>query len=118
MGKNKLMIPKTDAEKAAIKAAKRAYKEHQQPRILTSLEVAEKAKDPVYILTGILEEEELLSDDYPVYWDYLYVVDDNGGKVIRSDIQGTVKQLKADLRLQGYTANNIHRCNLTRRNIL
>lgn len=41
-----------------------------------------------------LNEKEL-SDDYPVYWDYLYVCD---GKVIRSDIQGTVRDLKRDLR--------------------
>lgn len=41
-----------------------------------------------------LNENEL-EDDYPVYWDYFYVCD---GKVIRSDIQGTVRQLKNDLR--------------------
>lgn len=39
--------------------------------------------------------ERVLEDNFPVYWDYLYVVD---GKVIRSDIQGTVKDLKHDLR--------------------
>ena len=39
--------------------------------------------------------ERVLEDDYPVYWDYLYVCD---GKVIKSDIQGTVKDLKKDLR--------------------
>lgn len=44
--------------------------------------------------TKKLNEKEL-SDDYPVFWDYLYVCD---GKVIRSDIQGTVRDLKRDLR--------------------
>jgi hypothetical protein len=44
--------------------------------------------------TDKLSENEL-SDDYPVYWDYLYVCD---GKVIRSDIKGTVADLKRDLR--------------------
>ena len=39
--------------------------------------------------------ENLLPDDYPVYGDYLYVCD---GKVIRSDVFGTVLDLKRDLR--------------------
>lgn len=41
-----------------------------------------------------LNEYEL-PNDYPVYWDYLYVCD---GKVIRSDIEGTVADLKRSLR--------------------
>lgn len=36
-----------------------------------------------------------LPDDFPVYWDYMYMADDTP---VRSDIQGTVKDLKADLR--------------------
>lgn len=42
----------------------------------------------------MLNEKEL-PEDYPVYIDYLYVCD---GKVIRQDIEGTVKDLKRDLR--------------------
>jgi hypothetical protein len=38
-------------------------------------------------------KEDVLPDDYPVNWDYLYVAD---GKVIRSDIRGTIADLKAD----------------------
>lgn len=41
-----------------------------------------------------LNEREL-QDDYPVYMSYLYVCD---GKVITSDIKGTVRDLKKDLR--------------------
>lgn len=41
-----------------------------------------------------LNETEL-ENDYPVHWDYLYVCD---GKVIKSDIQGTIADLKRDLR--------------------
>lgn len=37
--------------------------------------------------------EHILPDDYPVHWDYLYVCD---GKVTRSDIMGTVRDLKRD----------------------
>ena len=39
--------------------------------------------------------EKELSDNHPVHWDYLYVCD---GKVIQSDINGTVADLKRDLR--------------------
>lgn len=39
--------------------------------------------------------EQILEDNYPVYCDYLYVCD---GKIIRSDITGTVDDLKRDLR--------------------
>ena len=39
--------------------------------------------------------ENLLPDDYPVYGDYLYVCD---GKVVRSDVFGTIADLKRDLR--------------------
>lgn len=42
----------------------------------------------------VLAEKEL-DDNYPVYWDYLYVCD---GKVIKSDVNGTVADLKRDLR--------------------
>jgi len=37
--------------------------------------------------------EKILENDYPVYWDYLYVCD---GVVVRSDVQGTVLDLKRD----------------------
>lgn len=42
-------------------------------------------------MTKIFENEKILDDSYPVYWDYLYVAD---GVLIRSDIQGTVRDLK------------------------
>lgn len=44
-----------------------------------------------------LNEQEL-SNDYPVYLDYLYKAD---GRLIKSDIQGTVADLKRDLKSQG-----------------
>jgi len=48
---------------------------------------------------------EELDDNYPVYWDYVYVVDEN---IIRSDIQGTILDLKRDLRQSfGMKANKI-----------
>jgi len=39
----------------------------------------------------ILESEHILEDDYPVYWGYLYLAD---GKIVRSDVKGTVLDLK------------------------
>jgi len=52
-------------------------------------------KEKGNVLNVVLNETEL-QNDYPVYWDYLYVCD---GKVVRSDIQGTIADLKRDLRL-------------------
>lgn len=49
--------------------------------------------------------EEILADDYPVYGDYLYVVD---GKPYRSDWHGiTVRELK---RREGF--KEVRRCNI------
>lgn len=54
------------------------------------------------IMTTLNEKE--LSNDYPVYWDYLYKAD---GKLIRSDIQGTVLDLKRDLKSLGISCTVI-----------
>ncbi len=54
----------------------------------------QKGNDANRVLGVVLSENEL-ENDYPVYWDYLYVCD---GKVVKSDIQGTVADLKRDLR--------------------
>jgi hypothetical protein len=48
---------------------------------------------------------ELLSDDFPVYGDYIYMMDD---KAIRSDVFGTVWDLKRDLQSQGKVFENIY----------
>lgn len=49
-------------------------------------------------------DERVLPDDYPVNWDYFYVAD---GKVIRSDIRGTVADLKRDVK-----ASEIKNCDI------
>ena len=54
--------------------------------------------------------ERLLADDYPVYFGYFYVAD---GKVIESQMQGTIKQLKARC---GYT--EIKNCDMAERDLL
>lgn len=40
---------------------------------------------------GAAVKERALPDDYPVYYGYLYVAD---GKVVTSDIEGTIRDLK------------------------
>lgn len=55
-------------------------------------------------MSGEKLNEPILDDDYAVFWDYLYIAD---GKVVRSDIKGTVCQLKADL-----GAKEIRRCDI------
>lgn len=54
-------------------------------------------------------DEPILEDDYPVYWNYIYVAD---GVPIMSDIQGTVRELKHDL-----NATEIRRCDMAGRNM-
>lgn len=49
-------------------------------------------------------DEPILSDDYPVHYGYAYVAD---GKVISSNIQGTVAGLKKEL-----NAKEIRRCDI------
>lgn len=53
--------------------------------------------------------EPVLDDDYPVYGDYVYVAD---GKPIRSDVFGTVRDLRRDT-----GAKEIRRCDLVGRGI-
>jgi len=52
----------------------------------------------------LLESETILEDSYPVFWDYVYIAD---MKFVRSDIQGTVIDLKRDL-----GAKEIRRCEI------
>lgn len=40
-------------------------------------------------------DEPILDDDYPVYFDYCYIAD---GKIILSNVRGTVKDLKRDIK--------------------
>lgn len=58
----------------------------------------------------ILEKETVLDDDHPVFWDYLYVAD---GEVVRSDIKGTVADLKRDI-----GATEVRRCDIAARQAL
>ena len=53
--------------------------------------------------------EPILPDDYPVYWDYLYICD---GTVTRSDIEGTVKDLKRD-----QNVTEVRRCDIAGRDL-
>lgn len=46
-----------------------------------------------------------LNDDYPVYYDYMYMADDTP---VRSDIQGTVRDLKRDLHRRGFIVEHIY----------
>ena len=60
-------------------------------------------------MENTLNEKEL-PNDYPVYWDYLYVVD---GKVIKPDVQGTVLDLKRDLKqYRGMKCETVTTCDI------
>lgn len=60
------------------------------------------------LATAEFDDENELPDDYPIYGDYLYVVD---GKVYRSDFHGiTASVLRSLLK-----ANSVRRCNMSAR---
>lgn len=52
-------------------------------------------------------DEKILPDDYPVFADYVYVVD---GKPVRSDVFGTVRDLKRNT-----GGKEVRRCDLVAR---
>lgn len=63
------------------------------------------------ILIGVVGGEHVLDDDYPIYGDYLYVVD---GQVVISDYHDiTAKQFKRIL-----NAKEIRNCNMFGRNLV
>jgi len=112
------MIAKTEQEKKALKEAKQKYNKAVQQHKLATVErnkLKEAAPKYTFDRTSILPSEQLLNDSYPVYGDYLYVIDDNGGKVIRSDVFGTVGSLKKDLRSLGHKAENVYSCDFISR---
>lgn len=58
----------------------------------------------------LFPNETILPDDNPVHAGYLYVVD---GRVIESDVSGTVRHLKADLRnFYKLPALEVRRCDI------
>lgn len=59
-------------------------------------------------MVGVVEDEKILPDDYPVYAGYLYVCDE---KVMEANVSGTVATLKQD----GY--KEIRNCNIAVRNL-
>lgn len=57
----------------------------------------------------VLDGENVLTDDYPVFWNYIYLCDQ---KPIRSDVKGSVLDLKRDLQSLGYEAKEIRNCDI------
>lgn len=55
------------------------------------------------------DDEPILEDDYPVFPSYFYVAD---GKVIRSPLEGNIRDLKRTLK-----ATEIRRCAAVRRGL-
>ncbi len=64
---------------------------------------------------AVLESEHVLKDDYPVNYDYWYLVD---GRCERSDVRGTVRDLRRSLIRQDRSADEVRRCDLASRRML
>ena len=116
------MIQKTPEEKAAIKAAKKSWKQNGYDR--PSVRIQQKQSDikpkPQRILDGLMYGENILADDHRVNYDYLYVAQQSDGsyKVRRSDIKGTIRDLKDDIfKLTGFRPPNIFNCKIAIRNL-
>ena len=56
------------------------------------------------------ETEEILPDVYPVYIDYVYIIDN---QIMRSWLEGTAKDLK-----EGVASRVVRRCDIVKRGIL
>lgn len=120
------MITYTAQEKEQAKLARKSFKQKEsvrekERRIENELYAKRKAeyekRKDLIIRTGILESERLMNDDDPVYGDYLYVIDHEGGKVIRSNIyRGNVRDLKRSLYADGYKFQNVYTCDMNKRN--
>lgn len=108
------MIQKTPAEKQQLKEAKAAYKAGKKQAAIASEEFKKQEQIP-FNTTGILPTEKLLPDYYPVFLDHVYVIDHGEGKVIRSDVAGTIAYLKRDLQKRGFIFENIYNCHVSAR---
>ncbi len=56
-----------------------------------------------------LETERILDDKYPVFGNYLYVID---GRIEQSDVFGTVRDLRMFIIRQGRTADEVRSCDI------
>jgi hypothetical protein len=117
------MIPKSSQEKLALKQAKKSYKNAQKKLFKGEdfddllMHPKEKILKKEKITSGIMDGEEPLDDNYPVYAGYCYVIDDEQGKVIFSHVNTNIKGFKQALRAQGYKANIVFNCKMAARNL-
>ena len=111
---NQNIFQKTKEEKQKLKEFKKSQKERK-----TYLK-KEMSYDIVLLDKGpnIYKGENELDDNFPVYGDYYYTAN---GHVIRSDVFGTVKDLKRDLYnyekspVKGIKKIIIRNCNIYKR---
>lgn len=113
------MIQYSKEEKEMARKARAEYNKNKQEHNLSDTTFGTQ-EEPKPVLTGLMEGEDILSDDYPVYGNHLYVLDDGETqKVIMCDLfQGTVRHMKSQLFSRGIQVKYIRRCNLKLRNLL
>lgn len=104
-------------EQLIRKQAKQAFK--NSIRIEQSEREFVKRQTSNRIVIGIMDGEDILPNDYPVYYGYLYVADlgNGNGALISSDIESNVWQLLRLLKTQYPHIQNLRRCNMAARNI-
>lgn len=111
------MIQTTKEDKEALKRAKSDAKIAlaEWKEIDTSRPKEKRLKE----LHGVMNEERELPDNYLIFWNHYYVVvgekDVVFGQVVKSDIQGTVLNLKKDMERKGYVNPIIFNCDIKSR---
>jgi hypothetical protein len=110
------MLTLTPEEKRAAKQAKKAWKQNQKQTYAPETEVTETCTSN-RIITGEVKGEFPMGDNDPVHPDFLYVINDDTGKVIKSPVGGTVLDLKKALRERGMKAEVVLNCNMGERNL-
>lgn len=110
---------KSIAEKQAIKEAKRSFK--QTPTVINTLKHSIERIEKKPILDGLMENENTLDWNYPIYIDRIYLLEfvDKTYLVYNSLISGYANTVKAAINKEGsIRCINIRSCNLLARNLL
>jgi hypothetical protein len=100
------------ADQLLKKQLKAEHKHSQKPQKMV---VTPKSNEISVIRDGIMSNEDILPDEYPIFYDYCYVVEfeDGTAKVVVSN-----HQCKCDRFKVIHHAKHIRKCNLKARNIL
>lgn len=99
-------------EQLLKKQLKAEHKKSQKPQKIV---ITPKSSETFIIRDGIMVDEDILPDNYPINYNYCYVAEfeDGTAKVVISNYQCNCDRFRVI-----HKAKNIRKCNLKARNIL